>query len=227
MSLSASVGAAAPLHPPPAARALFGSRLSLVEQFVSLLCGPGVARGLLGPREAERIWDRHILNCAVLADLLPPASRVVDLGSGAGLPGIVLALARPDVSMCLVEPMQRRVDFLTECLEALELHAVTVRRARAEELTGQAPVDVVTARAVAQLPRLLPLAMPLLVPDGLLLAIKGASAPEELAASADVLRSSGGYDAQVVLCGQGLLDMPTTVVSVRRVAAATTGGRRP
>ena len=102
MSLTASVGPAIPLGPPPAAHALFGSRLPLVERFVGLLCGPGVARGLLGPREAERIWDRHILNCAALADLLPPACRVLDLGSGAGLPGIVLALARPDVAMCLV-----------------------------------------------------------------------------------------------------------------------------
>lgn len=217
MSSSVPTGTVAP--PPPAAVSLFGPRLPLVQRYADLLAGMGVTRGLIGPRETGRIWDRHILNCAVVIELIPLHSKVLDLGSGAGLPGIVLALARPDLDVVLIEPMLRRVEFLSECLDALELDAVTVQRARAEEVANSMQADLVTARAVAPLRRLVKLAMPLLQPGGRLLALKGTSAVAELAESADALGRAGAGDAQVVVCGVGVIDPPTRVVSIRRKVA--------
>ncbi len=161
-------------------------RLPALRRYVALLADDGVIRGLIGPREVPRLWDRHLLNCGLLAPVVPEGSRVVDLGSGAGLPGLVLALARPDLSVTLVEPMLRRTTFLTEACQALGLDEVRVVRGRAEELTDER-FDVVTARALAPLPKLLAWSLPLVAPGGVLLAMKGSSAADEVAASAGEL----------------------------------------
>jgi 16S rRNA (guanine527-N7)-methyltransferase len=162
-------------------------RLSLLERYAGLLATEGVVRGLIGPREVPRLWDRHLVNCALLAPLVPRDSSVADLGSGAGLPGIVLAIARPELRITLVEPMARRVAFLEEACSELDLGSVEILRGRAEELRGRT-FDVVTARALAALPKLLGWAMPLVSRGGQLLAMKGSSASEEIAASARELK---------------------------------------
>jgi 16S rRNA (guanine527-N7)-methyltransferase len=211
---------------PPSAVRVFGDRLALARRFAEHLVTTGVERGLIGPREAPRIWDRHLLNCAVVAELLPDGARVVDLGSGAGLPGIPLILARPDVSVVLVEPLARRVDWLREVVEDLAL-PVEIERGRAEEPGVRARwegADVVTARAVAPLGRLVGWALPLLRTGGALLALKGASAADEAARDATVVRRLGGANPRVVRCGVGVVDPPSTVVVVERSRGA---GRRP
>ena len=180
----------------------------------------GVERGLLGPREASRVWERHLLNCAVIGELLPRAARVLDVGSGAGLPGIPLACARPDLRIDLVEPLARRVTFLEEAVAALTLAPrVSVVRGRAEEravVRRVAPVAWVTARAVAPLDRLAAWCLPLLEPGGRLLALKGRRAAQELNEHRAVIGRLGGVDQHVVLCGVDLLASPSTVVVIRR-----------
>jgi 16S rRNA (guanine527-N7)-methyltransferase len=164
-------------------------RLPALTAYADLLASEGVLRGLIGPREVPRLWDRHLLNCGLLAPLVPDGARVVDLGSGGGLPGLVLALARPDLSVTLVEPMARRVDFLNEAVADLELEGVTVVRGRAEELAGGDRFEVVTSRALAPLPKLLAWSLPLLAASGAVLALKGSSAQDEIdAASAELTR---------------------------------------
>ncbi len=164
-------------------------RLPLLERYAGLLASEGVVRGLIGPREVPRLWDRHLLNCALVAPLVPDGATVADLGSGAGLPGLVLAVARPDLQVTLVEPMARRVAFLEEAIAALGLDRVDVVRGRAEQWTDPRRFDVVTARALAPLPKLLGWAMPLIAERGLVLAMKGSSAQEEIdAAAADLDR---------------------------------------
>jgi 16S rRNA (guanine527-N7)-methyltransferase len=194
--------------------------LPLACRYAELLTSSGVERGLLGPREASRIWERHLLNCAVVGELLPRAARVVDIGSGAGLPGIVLACARPDLRIDLVEPMARRVTFLDEAVAALALGGrVSVVRGRAEEravIRRVAPVAWVTARAVAPLDRLAAWCLPLLKPGGHLLALKGRHGAEELDEHRDAIGRLGGVDQHVVLCGVDLLASPTTVIVIRR-----------
>ncbi|MFC6019127.1 16S rRNA (guanine(527)-N(7))-methyltransferase RsmG [Plantactinospora solaniradicis] len=285
---------AVPAAPLPAelagpARTLFGDRLPLAEAYAELLAGPGVVRGLIGPRETPRIWDRHLLNCAVVAELIPSGSSVVDVGSGAGLPGIVLAIARPDLAIMLVEPLARRAVFLAEVVTALELgDSVTVLRARAEEIpaawrrTGRnsdrrtasdrrlsvphgsepgspahpggsvepesvpvelsdlpaelcVPADIVTARAVAPLDRLAGWCLPLTAPGGRLLALKGATAADEVANAATAVRRLGGSQPVVQQCGMGIVEPPTTVVEIvrervvgaaRESAPRSTAGRR-
>lgn len=200
---------------PAAARLIFGAGLAQASRYVELLAGPAVDRGLLGPREIDRLWERHLLNCAALAELIPSGAAVLDVGSGAGLPGIALALARPDLSITLLEPMARRVAFLEEAVGELRLSTVSVVRGRAEDIrTGPNRYDVVTARAVAGLDRLIPWCLPLLRPGGALLAMKGASAAVELAAAAPGLRDSAAGAATVLTCGEGLLPVATTVVRV-------------
>jgi 16S rRNA (guanine527-N7)-methyltransferase len=210
-----------PVHPdpPPGAAPLFADRLPQAVAFVRLLATDAVERGLIGPREADRLWDRHLLNCAVIAEAIPHGAHVVDLGSGAGLPGIPLALARPDVSVDLVEPMSRRTAFLDEAVDALGLGAVRVVRARADAVERDR-YDVVTARALAPLDRLVPMALPLARRGGVLLAMKGGSAADELSAAADVIRDAGGDESVVLLLGVGVVDPPTTVVAVRRAVRA-------
>jgi 16S rRNA (guanine527-N7)-methyltransferase len=202
----------------PAARALFGDSLDRAAAYAELLATDGVVRGLIGPREAPRIWERHLLNCAAMAELIPPRASVVDVGSGAGLPGIVLAVARPDLTVFLVEPLARRTAFLAEVVTALDLdRAVTVVRARAEECVGDlSPADIVTARAVAPLDRLAGWCLPLTATGGRLLALKGASAADEVAEHRDAIGRLGGATPVVRRCGVGLIDPPTTVVEIVR-----------
>jgi 16S rRNA (guanine527-N7)-methyltransferase len=174
---------------PAAAAEVFGANIDRARRYADLLCTEGVISGLVGPREPARMWSRHLLNSAALAPYLPPGAAVVDLGSGAGLPGVPLVLARPDLRMTLLEPLARRMRFLEQVRAALGLD-ITLVRARAEDAAGGAdPIraDVVVARAVAPLGRLLDLAVPLLRSGGMLLAHKGARAADELAAAADVL----------------------------------------
>lgn len=185
-----------------------------LQRYVDMLVGPGVERGLLGPREADRIWDRHILNCAALSPLLRAGSAVADVGSGAGLPGIVLALLRPDLTVTLIEPLLRRAIFLGEVLAELDLTGrVTVARARAENYRGDA-VDVVVARAVAPLDKLAGWAIPLLRPNGMVLAMKGQRAGAEMDEHRAALHRLGARSIDVVTVGLGHLAEPTTVVVI-------------
>jgi 16S rRNA (guanine527-N7)-methyltransferase len=181
--------------------AMFGAVLPAAQKYAELLAGPGVERGIVGPAEAERIWERHLLNCGAVARLIPVKSSVVDLGSGAGLPGIVLAMLLPQARITLLEPMARRVEFLTECVTGLDLGNAEVVRGRAEDLAGQLAADVVTARAVAPLDKLVGLMLGLLRPGGKALAIKGSSAEAELARALPVLTRLGVTDARVVHAG--------------------------
>jgi 16S rRNA (guanine527-N7)-methyltransferase len=205
---------------------VFGDRLPLAARYAEILAGAGVERGLIGPREAPRLWDRHLLNCAVSAELLPHGTPVCDVGSGAGLPGIVLAVARPDLQITLLEPLARRATFLGEVVGELELTGVTVVRGRAEEYAGRLRFPAVTARAVAPLDRLARWCLPLLEPGGRLLALKGSSAAEELEQHRVELGRLGGTDAEVVTCGVGVVEQPTTVVTVVRGGPGRAGRRR-
>lgn len=212
-----------PRHPQPgatpdAAATIFGPRLDLARRYAELLAGPGVERGLLGPREVDRIWDRHLLNSAVVADLLEAGERVIDIGSGAGLPGIPLALVRPDIEMVLLEPLLRRSEFLTEVVDQLGL-AVEVVRGRAEERWVRHQFgerDAAVSRAVASLDKLAKWSMPLLRPGGRMLAIKGERGREEVEQYRRVMAASGAVDARVVTCGATYLRPPATVVMARR-----------
>ena len=163
------------------------ARLPLAEAYAGWLADAGTVRGLIGPREVPRLWERHLLNCAVLADAIPEGSVVCDLGSGAGLPGLVLAIARPDLRVTLVEPLLRRTTFLDEVVADLGLGSVEVLRGRAEDLHGERTFDVVTSRAVAPLERLLAWSMPLVAPDGALVAMKGSSIGAEIEVARPVL----------------------------------------
>jgi 16S rRNA (guanine527-N7)-methyltransferase len=178
-----------PSTPAAARRAFSSERLPLAERYVELLATAGVERGLIGPREASRLWDRHVFNCLAVASLVAEGATVADLGSGAGLPGLVLAIGRPDLEVTLVEPLQRRTSFLDEAIDELGLEQVRVVRSRAEELHGRAVYDVVTARALAPLSRLLGWGMPLVATTGVLLAMKGTSAADEVEAAAEPLRA--------------------------------------
>lgn len=200
-----------------AAGALFGDRLPVAAAYAELLAHDGVLRGLIGPREAPRIWERHLLNCAAVAELIPENCSVLDVGSGAGLPGLVLAIARPDLSIVLIEPLARRTAFLTEAVEALGLtRSVTVVRARAEEYPAVStrPADIVTARAVAPLDRLAGWCLPLAAIGGRLLAMKGSSAADEVTEHRDAVHELGGGSPVVCRCGVGMIDPPTTVVEI-------------
>ena len=197
-----------------AAEAVFGDRLPLAERYVHHLATSGMERGLLGPREVPRLWSRHVLNCAVVADLIAENARVADVGSGAGLPGLALAIARPDLDLTLVEPLERRCVWLSEVVEDLGLDNVTVMRGRAEQVVDLIDADVATARAVSALTNLAGLTIPLLHGNGQVLAIKGRSAAEELEKAAKVIRRLGGKKTEVVTVGAEVLAEPTTVVRI-------------
>lgn len=207
---------------PSAAALLFPSaRLGLAEQFATLLSTVGVERGLIGPREAPRLWDRHLLNCAMLAEAIPSGATVADLGSGAGLPGLVLAIVRPDLHLTLVDPLDRRTTFLNEAVDALGLDGVEVLRGRAESLHGHRVFDVVTSRALAPLGRLLAWSMPLVHPDGVLLAMKGRSVEQEIEAAAAELRRYGCAAPEVLELGSAVVgDGELSTTRAVRVAHA-------
>lgn len=189
-------------------------RLELADRYAALLATDGVVRGLIGPREGPRLWERHLLNCAVLGELVPAGASVCDIGSGAGLPGIVLAIARPDLSVTLVEPLLRRTTFLQEVVTTLGLDGVEVHRARAEALHGSRTFEVVTSRAVAPLERLLDWSMPLVSPAGAMVAMKGSSVTEEVEAAAEALRRLGCATPEIHSLGVDLTDSPTTAIRV-------------
>lgn len=202
---------------PAAARQVFGSRLPAAEWYADFLGAQGVLRGVIGPREVDRLWDRHILNCAVIADLIPLDSRVLDVGSGAGLPGLVLALVRPDLEITLLDAQARRVEFLSECIRTLALPHVEVRQGRVEEDVTRrvlGDIDVVTARAVAPLDRLARWCLPVLRGRGHLLAIKGASASDEVARHRKVLGRYGASEVVIRQCGTGIVRPETIVVDI-------------
>lgn len=196
---------------PDAARGVFSSSaMPAVERYAELLATDGVLRGLIGPREVPRLWDRHLINSVALAPAVPDGVSVADVGTGAGLPGLVLALARPDLTVTLIEPLLRRTRFLEEVVAELGLGNVTVVRARAEELHGTATYDVVTSRAVAPLGRLLEWCMPLVSPNGFALALKGASAGDEVHAVTPASGRRGWAAPELVLVGpHGASRMPT------------------
>ena len=200
---------------PALARGAFPSdRMALVERYAELLATEGVVRGLIGPREAPRLWDRHLVNCALLAGLIPEGATVCDVGSGAGLPGLVLALARPDLQVTLVEPLLRRTTFLEEVAGELGLANVEVVRGRAEAVHGRRQFQVVTSRAVAPLDRLLGWSMPLVAPQGALVAMKGSSIGEEIESARATLDRLGCAEPEVVVLGEGGPVSPTIAVRV-------------
>ena len=214
---------------PGVAATLFGSRLDRAQRYAEILAGAGVERGLLGPREVDRLWDRHILNSAAIAELLETGERVADIGSGAGLPGIPLALARPDLRVTLIEPLLRRSDFLRDVVDDLGLD-MTIVRGRAEDLSVRQQVgemDAVVSRAVASLDKLTEWSMPLLRLDGRMAAIKGERAEQEIREHRSVMASLGAVDVRVMRCGADYLDPPATAVVARRAATSRVANRPP
>ncbi len=199
---------------PVGAAQVFGDRLALAERFTAILTDSGVSHGLIGPREVPRLWERHVLNCAVIHPAIPVGQLVIDVGSGAGLPGLALAIARPDLELHLVEPKLRRTNWLSMTVADLELTNVTVHRGRAEQFWGALSAPVVTARAVARLGELATWCLPLLLPGGFMLAIRGAGVAEELKADRAVLRRMGAVAEVVESFGSGIVDPQTTVLRV-------------
>lgn len=216
---------------PSEAHDVFGSRVDMACTYARILARAGIERGLIGPRELPRLWERHILNSAVVAELIESGSVVADVGSGAGLPGVPVAIARPELHVVLIEPLLRRSDFLTEVVSELELGHVTVRRARAEEIQETPNFDVVTARAVAPMARLASWTLPLVRPGGRLLALKGQSVSEELNDSAASLARMGAVSWRVEEVGRGVIDPVTRVALVEagrgpKTGKPARGGRR-
>jgi 16S rRNA (guanine527-N7)-methyltransferase len=216
-----SVSGAAPV----AAGEIFGPRLEVAQRYAELLGTSGVERGLLGPREVERVWDRHLMNSAAVAELLEHGERVVDIGSGAGLPGIPLAIARPDLDVALLEPLLRRSEFLKEVVAELGL-SVEVVRGRAEESWVRERFgerDVAVSRAVAALDKLTKWSMPLLRPGGRMIAIKGERAPAEVEEHRRGMAALDAVDVRVVTCGASYLRPPATVVVAQRARRSRRG----
>jgi len=207
----------APEAEPAAAALVFGARVTLARKYVAALATDGIVRGLIGPREAGRLWSRHVLNSAVVADLIEPGARIVDIGSGAGLPGIPLAIARPDCRVDLVEPLERRAQFLREMVELLELNQCRVVRGRAEDVVAECGgARVVTSRALAPLHRVAVWSAPLIAAGGWMVALKGQSAAEELARDRQALTATGLVDAELMTVGTGIVDPATLVVRAQR-----------
>ena len=204
---------------PAAATEIFGERLPLAEAYHRSLATDGSTRGFIGPREIPRLWDRHILNCAVIGEVMEHGVRVADVGSGAGLPGIPLAIARPDLDITLIEPLLKRSVYLGEVVELLGLPNVTVIRAEEKpvrEALGDG-VDIVTSRAVAPLGKLAGWSLPLVRRGGEMIAMKGSSVTEELERDAAQIRKAGGGKARIVTVGAAALEEPTTVIRIPRV----------
>ena len=196
---------------PAAAVAIFGDQIDQARSFAQTLAGDSDELGLLGPRELDKLWSRHILNSAVVAELVSPGDKVADVGSGAGLPGIPMAIARPDADFVLIEPMERRSSWMLEVVEDLGLKNVRILRSRAEDVTEQ-DFDIVTARAVAALDKLLKMCVPLLKPGGALIALKGSKAAEEIANSKKLEKKLGISSFEILVCGEKFLAEPTSVV---------------
>ena len=196
---------------PAAAVAIFGDQIDQARSFAQTLAGDSDELGLLGPRELDKLWSRHILNSAVVAELVRLGDKVADVGSGAGLPGIPMAIARPDAEFVLIEPMERRSSWMLEVVEDLGLKNVRVLRSRAEDVTEQ-DFDIVTARAVAALDKLLKMCVPLLKPGGALIALKGSKAAEEIATAKKLEKKLGISRFEILVCGEKFLAEPTSVV---------------
>lgn len=195
---------------------VFGGNVDKALAYHDLLATVANERGFIGPREVPRLWDRHLLNCAVVAEAFPEASRILDIGSGAGLPGIPLALACPEQSFVLLEPLLKRSVFLDEVVQKLALDNVEVVRGRAEEgpiRRSLGTFDVVTSRAVAPLGKLAQWSLPFVRNGGQMVAMKGASVEEEITRDADIIRRAGGQKPRVLVVGAQLAE-PTTVVSI-------------
>jgi len=197
-----------------ALRLLLGARYEAIAAFAAMLADQGERRGLIGPRELERLWERHILNSAAVVPFLGPG-RIVDVGSGAGLPGIVIAAMLPDREVVLIEPMERRVAWLTEAAAEIGLDNVTVRRARAEEVAGLLKADALTARAVASIDKLVKWCLPLLSETGHMALLKGRTAPDEIERAKYVLRKAK-LSAEVLMAPTLVGLEPTTVVLISR-----------
>lgn len=204
----------AEVPPPPAAvAAVFGDAAEAAQTYTEILAGDGVERGLLGPREVDRLWDRHVLNSAVVSELLAPGERIADIGSGAGLPGIPLALARPDIHVTLIEPLLRRSDFLRAVIDELGIDCAVVRgRAEDRAVRDEIETDVVVSRAVASLDKLTKWSAPLLREGGRMLAIKGERAEDEVRDHRESMATLGVTDVKVMRCGAQFVDPPVTVV---------------
>jgi 16S rRNA (guanine527-N7)-methyltransferase len=200
-----------PVEPEPeVAQRVFGPALPLVRRYGADLAQHGVELGLIGPLEPARLWTRHLLNCGLVAPLIPTGATVADVGSGAGLPGLVLAAARPDLRMTLIEPMERRVVWLQDEIGRLGLEQVTVVRARAEEVGAR--FQVVTARAVGALKKLLPVIVPLVAPGGTVALMKGAGVDDEIRAAETVIRRLRLADLHVEIVGTGMASLETRVL---------------
>ena len=216
------------LSPAPQAAALcFGDRVDIAEQYGRILAGAGIERGLIGPAEVDRLWERHILNSAAMTELLGEGERVADIGSGAGLPGIPLAIARPDLRVTLVEPLLRRSEFLREAIAELSLDVEAVRgRAEDKMIRAEAgDMDAVVSRAVAPLDKLSRWSIPLLRVGGRMLALKGERAADEVEQHRRTLSSLGASEVRVVRCGVDFLNPPATVVEARRGVVDSRTGR--
>lgn len=200
---------------PETAARIFGDRLPLAQAYHDSLATTAAERGFIGPKEVSRLWSRHVLNCAVIAEAFDEGLSVADIGSGAGLPGIPLAIARPDLQITLIEPLLKRSTYLGEITEELGLDNVTVVRGRAEE-QKKTLFDVTTSRAVAPLGKLASWSLPLVRPGGSMTAMKGASVAEELERDAKVIAKAGGTDAEILTVGEGLLEQPATLIRIVR-----------
>ena len=202
---------------PDVAAEIFGDRLPLAQAYHDSLATTAAERGFIGPKEVPRLWDRHIFNCAVIGEAFKEGERIADIGSGAGLPGIPLAIARPDLDITLIEPLLKRSTYLGEVVEELGLTNVTVIRGRAEE-QKKTLFDAVTSRAVAPLGKLASWSLPLVRPGGAMVAMKGASVSEELERDAKQIAKAGGVDADIFTVGEGVLEQPTTMIRIVRSA---------
>lgn len=197
---------------PPVAKELFADTIETARQFTTNLARHGEEYGLIGPLELPRLWSRHILNCVLVAPLLHPG-RIGDIGSGAGLPGLVLAIARPDVEFVLIEPMERRVKWLNDQAQELDLSNVTVMRGRAQDVGFTGGLDQITARAVSAFAKLIPMCAPLARPGGELVLMKGAGAAAEVLAAANQIRRFKLVDVEVRELGEGVLPDITRVIT--------------